>query len=413
MTRSEPQPSRDYPLTEAQTRIVALADGLAARFSARTETLDPLWAFPHENFAELHASGFLRLVLPRVYGGGEASVLDMVLAQEHLARGDAGTALVTAMTINIIGRLRDDPAWPEPVFAQICRTLATEGGGINSCVTEADLGSISRGGVPAAAATPTGGGWLVNGTKIFVTGAPALRYFLTVVKLPPGPDAPSGTVASAVVEAGSAGLTIEDAWHGSLALRTCGNSTVTYRDVFVPDALMLERKPIAAAPAKPPAGKSAPGLGPWALGVAAVYLGIGEASVRAACDYANERVPSALGKPIAEQPHIQAWIGEMQVEVDGARAQLYETARLWDEAPDLREALVPRIATAKYLCTHAACAASELGLRVAGGFGLTGALTLERHFRDARAGLFQPPQDDLALGFVGRATLAERRRDAE
>ena len=47
----------------------------------------------------------------------------------------------------------------------------------------------------------------------------------------------------------------------------------------------------------------------------AVYLGIGEAACDAACDYANNRIPSALGKPIAAQPHIQHWIGQMQVVV--------------------------------------------------------------------------------------------------
>ena len=52
---------------------------------------------------------------------------------------------------------------------------------------------------------------------------------------------------------------------------------------------------------------------------------------------------------------------------------------------------------------------SERALRVAGGFSLTRALPLERYFRDARAGLFQPPQDDLALGQIGRAALAGRR----
>jgi len=49
------------------------------------------------------------------------------------------------------------------------------------------------------------------------------------------------------------------------------------------------------------------------------------------------------------------------------------------------------------------------GLRVAGGFSLTAELSLERYFRDARAGLFQPPQDDLALGFIGRDALASAR----
>jgi alkylation response protein AidB-like acyl-CoA dehydrogenase len=176
----------------------------------------------------------------------------------------------------------------------------------------------------------------------------------------------------------------------------------------VPDEWVVERRPVAppnAAPVRPPAGKGAPGLGPWALTIAAVYLGIGEAAVRAACAYANSRVPSALGKPIAEQPHIQQWIGEMEVAIEGARAQLYETARLWRDYPELREHLASRIAAAKYLCTNAAASASATGLRVAGGFSLTGDLSLERHFRDAQAGLFQPPQDDLALGLIGRTTL--------
>ena len=99
MTRSDPRDPPSYPLTEAQGRIVALADGLAERFAERAGTNDPHWSFPHENFDELHVAGYLRLVLPARYGGQGASVLDMVLAQEHLARGDAGTALVTAMSI--------------------------------------------------------------------------------------------------------------------------------------------------------------------------------------------------------------------------------------------------------------------------------------------------------------------------
>ncbi len=58
--------------------------------------------------------------------------------------------------------------------------------------------------------------------------------------------------------------------------------------------------------------------------------------------------------------------------------------------------------------TNTACSVTDLGLRVAGGFSLTRGTTLERHFRDARGGLFQPPQDDLALGLLGRSALAAR-----
>jgi len=145
--------------------------------------------------------------------------------------------------------------------------------------------------------------------------------------------------------------------------------------------------------------------------VAAAYLGVGQAALAAAARYANERTPSALGRPIAEQPHIQQWIGQMYAQLIGARAVLYDTARHWTSRPEERPQLGARIAAAKHLVTNTACAVTDLGLRIAGGFGLTRQTTLERHFRDARGGLFMPPQDDLALGLLGRTALAAQRAE--
>jgi len=401
-----------YPLTALQARIVELSDALAGELAPAAASHDREGSFAPENLERLHRAGFLRLAIPREFGGEGADVFDMTLALEHLAKGDAGSALVVGMMLNVLGRQRDDLVWPAHVYERICRDIAENGGGINTCATESDLGSISRGGAPAATATPTDGGFLVNGKKIFVTGAPALSYFVTLVQLPPSPRAPHGEVASAIVAAHSPGLHLQEAWQGALSLRTCGNFDVTYRDVYVPEDFVVERRPLpgpVAPGAKPPQGKGAPGLGPWSLTIAAVYLGIGEGALDAAIAYANARVPSALGRPIADTPHIQERIGTMAVGLTAARAQLHETARLWRDHPELRDRLPASIAAAKYLCTSAACAATETGLRVAGGFSLTAELSLERYFRDARAGLFQPPQDDLALGFIGRDALASAR----
>jgi alkylation response protein AidB-like acyl-CoA dehydrogenase len=296
------------------------------------------------------------------------------------------------------------------VFAAVARDIAERGGAINTCATEVDLGSVSRGGAPDATATPTAGGYRINGRKIFVTGAPGLRWLVTLVRLPPSLDAPHGEVASALVEAGAPGLTIKDGWAGALSLRSSGNSDVDYADVFVPEAFVVERRPLPGpGAAKPPQGKTAPGLGVWSLTIAAVYLGIGEAALAAATRYAQARRPTSLGRAIAETAPIQERIGLMAVGLEAARAQLYETARLWRDHPELREDLPARIAAAKYLSTNAACQASETGLRVAGGFSLTADVGLERHFRDARGGLFQPPQDDLALQLIGRDALIAAR----
>ena len=199
-----------YPLTAAQQQIADLGDELAQRLGRNLEPHERDWSFASENLDALHRAGYLRLALPREYGGEGADVFDMVIAQERLARGDPASALVVGMTLNIIGRLRDELTWPREVYAAVCREIAAHGGGVNTCATEADLGSVSRGGIPAATATPAPGGWLVNGKKIFVTGAPGLRYFVTLVQLPPSAQAPNGEVGGAIVDAGSPGLHLEN-----------------------------------------------------------------------------------------------------------------------------------------------------------------------------------------------------------
>jgi alkylation response protein AidB-like acyl-CoA dehydrogenase len=392
--------------TDRQQAIMRLAGELAARFSERTVQNDPQSVFPQENYRDLHEAGYLRLALPKAYGGDGADVFDMVLAQEILARGDASTALVTGMHFSLLGRVKDGRAWPDDVLGDICTTIARDGGTINNCVTEAELGSISRGGLPSMAGERAEGGWRVTGRKIFVTGAPVLRFLATAVVLPPSDTAPQGELVSAIVEGGAPGLSIEDTWSGALGLRGCGNYAVNYDSVFVPDARIVERVKVGGE-------RKRPGTSGWNLPLAAVYLGIGQAACDAAAHYANNRVPAALGAPIAGQPHIQQWIGEMDVKLRAARAVLHDTARAWVEGGASPAELGASIATAKFLCTNAACAVTETALRVAGGFSMTRALPLERYFRDARGGLFQPPQDDLALGMIGRAALdGERTRSA-
>jgi alkylation response protein AidB-like acyl-CoA dehydrogenase len=392
-----------YNPTDQQLRIMRLASDLADRFAERAHVNDASSTFPHENYRDLHESGYLRLAIPKRFGGDGADVFDMTLAQEILARGDASTALVMGMMLSLLGRVIDTKAWHDDLLADLCGTMVREGGTINNCVTEAELGSISRGGLPNMVSERVEGGWRLTGRKIFVTGAPVLRFLATAVVLPPSDEAPQGELVTAIVEGGSPGLSLEDTWSGALGLRGCGNYAVNYDHVFVPDARIADRVKVGAP-------RHVQGGTPWNLPLAAVYLGIGQAACDAASHYANNRVPAALGKPIATAPHIQQWIGEMDVILRGARAVLHTGARSW-VAGERPGDFLATIASAKYLCTNAACRVTETALRVAGGFSMTPSLPLERYFRDARGGLFQPPQDDLALGMIGRAALeAEKGR---
>lgn len=389
-------------LSERQQRILALADGLAARFAERVDQHDREGTFPHENYADLRESGYLRLIVPQEYGGEGADLFEIVLGQEHLARGDGATAMAVDMTLHLIGRQAELRSWPEPVFAAICQSIAHEGALINAAATEPELGSPSRGGVPSTTATPVAGGYHVNGRKIFVSMAPALRFIATSVALPPSESHPEGATAQAIVEAGTPGLTLQDTWSDALSLRSSGSYDVIYHDVFVPTERVIEISPVGAPPKAQPVPM---GMAWFGLSLSAVYLGIGQAASDAITGYAKERVPTALGKPIATLPNIQRRVGEIEIALQAARSVLYDVARDWVEHNEDRASMASRIASAKYLCTNAALTATDGALRIAGGFGLTRGLPLERLFRDARAGITHPPNDDAALEMVGRAAL--------
>lgn len=390
-----------HVLTAQQQHIVNLADSLAQRFAQRVDAHDREGSFPFENYADLRESGYLRLIVPREYGGEGASLFDMILAQEHLARGDGATAMAVDMTIHLIGRLTETKQWPQSVFGAICRDIVEHGALINTAATEPELGSPSRGGLPATTATPTEGGWLISGHKQFVSMAPALRYFVISVALSPSASAPEGATANAIIQDGATGLQLKDTWSDALSLRSSGSYDVLLDKVFVADEWVVDRLPVGTMPPQ----RSPVQMAWFGLTLAAVYLGIGQAACNAACDYAHERTPTALGRPIATLPAIQRRIGEMQTTLTAARAALHQVARAWAEQPELRLTLTPQIAAAKYLCTNAAIDASDQALRIAGGAGLTRRLPLERFYRDVRAGLTHPPSDDAALEMVGRAAL--------
>jgi alkylation response protein AidB-like acyl-CoA dehydrogenase len=141
--------------------------------------------------------------------------------------------------------------------------------------------------------------------------------------------------------------------------------------------------------------------------MSAVYLGTAVAARNAVIQFALERVPTALGKPISTLPKIQRQIGEIDLALQAARSLLFEVAGEWQGEEAERMVILPRIAAAKTAVTEAANEATEKALRVAGGTSITKALPLERHFRDVRAGSMQPPSGDTALEMIGRAAINE------
>lgn len=381
-----------YPQTERQAEFMNLADELAMRAAARAATHDRENTFPFDTFRDLQESGYLALTVPEEFGGRGANVLEIALAQERLARGDGSVALAATMHLGQVGMLAQTRAWPPAIFARLCRAIVTEGALINSAASEPDLGSPSRGGLPSTTAIRTATGWRLNGRKSWTSLAPALRYFTVMTAVHDGDKPPYR--ANFLLPAGTPGVEIVETWD-NLSMRATASHDLVLTDVELPDEALLPE-----AGARIP---SDPRI--WGIVTGAVYTGIAFAARDFAVNYARERRPNSLPGPIAELQTIQHRVAEMELLLLQARAVLYNAAEAWLAHPDQQDKLAWQLAAAKYLATNHAIKVTDLALRVVGSAGLARALPLERYFRDVRAGLGNPPMDDVALTTIGRAAL--------
>jgi len=112
-----------------------------------------------------------------------------------------------------------------------------------------------------------------------------------------------------------------------------------------------------------------------------------------------------LNAPIAELQNVQHRIAQIEILLAQARALLYSTIETFENCPEHRKALAWQFAAAKYTVTNNAIQITDQALRVVGSAGLQKKFPLERYFRDARAGLGNPPMDDVALTLIGKTAL--------
>lgn len=390
-----------YPRTERQQRFVAIARQLADRFKERAALHDQAGSFPYENFDDLRAVGLPSLVIPEEYGGWGANLLESVLTMEALAIGDGSTALSFTMHVQVMGSAAEARSWPEALFARLCRESVERGALINAVATEPRLGSPSRGGLPDTTADPvytngaeTPDAWIINGHKNFASLSPALDYFIIPAAVQDG----SGQVARFIVPAGDH-IEIDETWN-AMGMRATGSHDVYLRNARVTPDLMIGRSDPKASDPTVSIGNA------WfTLTVSAVYVGVAQAALEFAVDFAQKRVPTALGKPIAELESIQRRLGEAELALTGARALLYGVANDWDELPERRRELSPLLVAAKVTATNNAIGAVDHAMRVVGGASMARSLPLERYYRDVRAGLYHPVVDDQAFPVLGRVAM--------
>jgi len=201
----------------------------------------------------------------------------------------------------------------------------------------------------------------------------------------------------------SPGVTVEETWD-VLGMRATGSHDLVLKDVAVEEGDLVEVFGRNSSTCQVGTGSGAG----WALHIPAVYLGIARAAQDFALEYARTRRPNSLAGPIADLPHIQALLGQNELDLLAARSTLYTVSNQWDAEPDRRGGLVPLLGAAKVLATNLALQIVDRAMRVAGIQGLSRHLPLERLYRDVRAGLHNPPMEDSVLANLARAAIARR-----
>jgi alkylation response protein AidB-like acyl-CoA dehydrogenase len=386
-----PYPAPFGAHTERERSIVERASATAAVAAQHADRHDRERSFPVEGLTELARSGYLAQVIPSALGGESATITEVVLGNMALAHGDASLALVVAMHLALLGRVRDSALWPAAFFEAVAREVVGSGALINSLATEPEMGSPSRGGLPATTARAADGGFVLNGRKTFSSGSTVLHWGLISAAV----QADEPYLANFLVPLSTPGLRVEETWD-TLGMRATCSHTVVLEDVRVAAD--------AEVPRPVPSADALPHERAWALGVSAVYVGVAEAARDYAVGFAKERKPTALGgKAIATLPNIRERAGHIDLLLFEARGMLVSLARAWDAAPSAE--FEAGFAAAKMVATNNAAAAAEQAMRLVGGSSMDRAAPIERHYRDVRGGLHHPPQDDAAIALLARTAL--------
>jgi alkylation response protein AidB-like acyl-CoA dehydrogenase len=375
-------PPRSSSIDETSLRAISHA------FAEDAAQVDREAVFPAANIGRLRNAGLLALTVPQRYGGLGGGLRDAATVLGIIAEGCASTSLILAMQLFKLADLNRGDLWPEAVRARIAAEAVAGGALINALRVEPELGSPTRGGIPATVLRHTANGWTLSGHKIFATGAPGLRWLDVWA-------AHEDKVGHVLVHTDAPGIRIVETWDHIGMRATCSHD-VLFTDVPVQCEHIALKHPAEWLNADP--AQMA-----WnAAGIGAIYTGIARAARNWVIGFLRHRVPSGLGTPLSTLPRAQEKVGEIEMRLSANDRLIASIAAETDyglpTAPN-ESALI------KAMVIRNAISAVELAASLAGNHAHAKANAIERHIRDVRSGRVQAPQEDAAFVAAGRGVL--------
>lgn len=348
--------------------------------------LDETCNFPPDDLIlKLADLGTFTLSLPEKYGGMGLKMVDFCVAVEELATASVAVALAIGCTLGFGARPIAELGTNEQKDKHLpmigagrekwCMALTEPGGGTDI------LGAIRT------TADKKGDEYVVNGSKMFISGAHVADYILLIAITDKEIKRTKG-LSILIVDAKSPGITIN--LIPKVGIHACGTTEIVFEDVRVPAENLLGQENMGWY-------HILTVLNPERIGTSMLSLGIAHSAFSYALEYSKQRV--AFGKPIGQFQILQHYLADIAIEIENARNLIYKCAWLCDtnQRYDV-EATMAKIS---------ACRASEKaalwGMEILGGYGFTMEYDMQRHFRDFKQMMFSPISDEMSKNYIAQS----------
>lgn len=329
--------------------------------------LDDTKEFPHAAYQALADSGFLGIFFDEEYGGAGGSNKDITSLMETLGYHYAGIGQAVMITSIYAGahvakfgsdQLKKEII-PGVIDGSIKMSLAMSEPGTGSDVAGLQTKAVKK-----------DDGYVLNGTKVWISGAHVADYIVVIARTDPAAGRHEG-LSTFLVDVRSPGVTINPL--NMLGRRTTHANEVVFEDVFVPAGHLIGEE-----------GKTWKNLmkclATERLGLAAISAGNCYRITEDAAGYAQERVQ--FDQPISKFQVIQHKLVDMWIMAEQARQATYRVAELLDAGASAIE----ETSIAKIVATENNFKVADIGLQVYGGSGYAMEYDMQMYFRDSRVG---------------------------
>jgi butyryl-CoA dehydrogenase len=356
----------DLTLTAEQTLLRDTARELATKeILPRAAELDRAHQFPRAIVSRLGELGLLGVMVPDKWGGAGMDAVSYALALEEISRACASTGVIMSVQNSLVCA----PLVSSGTDAQRARWLPDLATGKKiGCFALSEPEAGSDAAAQRTSAVKNGAGWVLNGTKNFITNAPAADLMLVAANTDPAKGAKGISIFLVPADAPGVKLGKPD---DKLGIRAAVSSQVFLADVAVgADALLgAEGEGFKLAMRALDGGR---------IGIAAQAVGIARAAFEDAVRYAQER--KTFGQPIADHQAIQFKLADMCTEIEAARLLLWRAAT----KKDAGARYTSEAAMAKLFASEVANRVAKEAVQIFGGYGYLADFPAERHFRDAK-----------------------------